>query len=72
MRKWYIPLTVLGLAGLGALVLTRRGREALSWLKENFEKAPEALSQWNETAQRELERLRLAIDQLSDSFGIAR
>jgi len=30
MRRWYVPLTVLGLAGLGALILTQRGRQALA------------------------------------------
>ena len=72
MRRWYVSLTVLGLAGLGALVLSQRGRQALRWLAENFNKAPDALLQWNETAQRELERLRAAIDQLSDSLGSVR
>ena len=68
MRRWYVPLTVLGLAGLGALVLTQRGRQALTWLAENLDQAPETLRQWNETTQRELERLRAAVNQLADSL----
>jgi hypothetical protein len=72
MRKWYLPLTVLGLTGLGALILSQRGRQALRWLADNFDRAPEALSQWNETAQRELEHLRTAVNQLADSLGTAR
>ena len=72
MRRWYVPMTVLGLAGLGALVLSQRGRQALRWLAQSFSKAPDALLQWNEATQRELERLRAAINQLSDSFGTAR
>jgi hypothetical protein len=68
MRRWYVPLTVLGLAGLGALILTQRGRQALAWLAENLEQAPDSFWQWNETTQRELERLRAAVNQLADSL----
>ncbi len=39
MRRWYLPLTVLGLASLGALILTQRGRQALAWLADNFDQA---------------------------------
>ncbi len=72
MRRWYVPLTVLGLASVGALVLTQRGRRVLRWLAENFENAPDTLLRWNETSQRELERLRAAVDQLADSLGAIR
>jgi hypothetical protein len=69
MRRWYLPLTLLGLAGLGALFLTERGRRALRWMAENFEKAPDTLLQWNEATQRELERLQASINQLADNLG---
>jgi len=72
MRRWYVPLTVLGLASVGALFLTQRGRQVLRWLAENFENAPDTLLQWNDSTQRELERLRAAVDQLADSLGTAR
>lgn len=66
MRKWYLAMTVLGLAGLGALLLSPRGRRALAWMAEFF-----AEVDWNEAAQRDLERLRVAVDQLTDSLGAA-
>ncbi len=72
MRRWYVPLTVLGLASVGALFLTQRGRQVLRWLTENLENAPDVLSPWNETTQRELERLRAAVDQLADSLSTTR
>ena len=71
MRRWYLPLTVLSLAGLGALILTRRGRQTLDWLAETFDQVPDTLLEWNETTQRELERLRAAVDQLADSLESA-
>jgi HAMP domain-containing protein len=66
MRRWYLPLTVLGVASLGALILTQRGRQALAWLADNFDQA-DTLFEWNDT-QRELERLRAAVNQLADSL----
>ena len=71
MRRWYVPLTVLGFVSLGVLVLTRRGRQALGWLAESFENAPDTLLQWNETTQHELERLRAAVNQVADSLETA-
>jgi hypothetical protein len=71
MRKWYLPLTVIGLAGLGALILTQRGRQVLDWLEETFESAPDTLSEWNDAVQSELDRLRAAVDELADSLGNA-
>ena len=72
MRRWYVPLTVLGFAGLGVLLLTQRGRQALRWLAENLEDAPDTLLQWNETTQRDLERLRAAVNQVAASLETAR
>ena len=69
MRKWWVPMTVLGLAGLGVLVLSSRGRRALAWVAETVAHAPEVF--WNETTQQDLERLRAAVDQLADSLGAA-
>jgi len=69
MRRWYVPLTVIGLAGVGALIASPRGRQALAWLAKNFAKAPEALLESHETTLRELERLRVAVSQLADSLG---
>jgi hypothetical protein len=72
MRKWYLPLfTVLGVAGLGAFILSERGRQALRWLAETLEQAPDALWSWDEDTQKELDRLRAAVTQLADSLGTA-
>ena len=41
MRKWYVPLTMLGLGGLGLLFVTERGQEAVRSLLESLaEPAP--------------------------------
>ncbi len=64
MRKWYVPLAVLGVAGVGALLLTDRGRQTLRWLSENLQRAVE----WNEAAQRELDRIQVALNRVAESL----
>jgi hypothetical protein len=69
MRKWYIPLTVIGISGLGVFFLTDRGRKAARWAFENVHRAPEALLEWNEVAQRELDRIQAALNRVAESLG---
>ncbi len=72
MRKWYLPITVVGLGGLGYLFLTERGRQAMRWALEHFQEAPEKFLEWNEAAQRELDRIQIALNRVSDSLEGAR
>jgi hypothetical protein len=69
MRKWYVPLTVIGISGVGMFFLTERGRKAARWAFENMNRAPDALLQWNETAQRELDRVQSALNRVAESLG---
>jgi len=36
MRKWYVPLTMLGLGGLGLLFVTERGQQAVRSLLDTI------------------------------------
>lgn len=72
MRKWYLPLTVLGVAGLAALVLSERGRESLRRVLGGLEAPPEPFRGWNDAAQHEMERLQDAIERLSDTLHAVR
>jgi len=69
MRKWYLPMTVLGLGGLGVLLFTERGRRSLEWLVEQLPDAPRHFAEWNEAAQRELDRIQTALDDVAKSLG---
>ena len=71
MRKIYVPLTVLGLGGLAWLFLTGRGRQALQWISKNLEQGPARLLEWNETAQRELDRIQVALNRVAESLEAA-
>jgi hypothetical protein len=70
MRKVYVPLTLLGVGGIGWLFLTERGREALRWIAESLEQG--RLLEWNEAAQRELDRIQIALNRVADSLQAAR
>ena len=72
MRKWYLPLTVLGVAGLAALALSERGRESVRRVLGRMEDAPEPVRGWNDAAQHELESLREALARLSDTMQAIR
>ena len=71
MRRLYVPLTVVGLAGLGLLLVSEAGQQAIDWLAENWERTPERLNEWNEAAQRELDKLESALDQVAESLAEA-
>jgi hypothetical protein len=68
MRKWFLPLTVLGVGGLGAMILSDRGRKTILWALDRINEAPDRLIDWNESAQRELERIQNTLNQLAESL----
>lgn len=67
MRRWYVPLTIMGVGGLGALLLSERGRAVLQKL---MEKAPERLLDWNDNLQDELDHIQMALDQIAESLDL--
>jgi hypothetical protein len=67
MRRWYLPLAVLGIGSLGVLFMTERGRQTLRWITENLQRAVE----WNEAAQRELDRIQIALNRVAESLEAA-
>ncbi|HZM09153.1 MAG TPA: hypothetical protein VFC15_02960 [Candidatus Limnocylindrales bacterium] len=69
MRKWFVPLTVLGVGGVGAFLLTDKGRETLRRWRARFDEAPERWLEWNENAQLELECIQAALNQIAKSLG---
>lgn len=68
-RKLYVPLTVLGVGGVGALLFTTRGREILQRVAATVFHGPEKLLEWNEAAQRELDRVQIALNRVADTLG---
>ena len=61
MRKWGLPLTVVGVSGLGLLFLTARGRQGWRW-------SPDTLLNWSEVAQREMDRIQAALNRVAETL----
>lgn len=68
MRKWYLSITVLGVGGLSAFLLSDLGRDLLRGLLGQFREAPNALADWNDGVQTELDRIEAALNQLAESL----
>jgi len=47
--------------------MTERGRQTLRWITENLQRAVE----WNEAAQRELDRIQIALNRVAESLEAA-
>jgi hypothetical protein len=68
MRKWYVPLTVAGIGGLGVFLLTESGKEFLLMLRQSIRRHASGLQEWNEIAEQEMQRIQTALAALSDSL----
>lgn len=66
MRKWFLPLTVLGLGSLGVLVATERGRTMLRQVGRGLDRAPDQLRDWSDAFDDELSKIQGTIDSLND------
>jgi hypothetical protein len=71
MQKWFLPLTVLGLGGLGLLALSDRGQDAIQWAFDKLDQAPDQFNDWNARAQEELDRIQLALNRVAESLEAA-
>jgi hypothetical protein len=68
MRKWYVPLTVLGLGSIGLVLLSERGRSALRSIFESFGDASDRLAEWNDNLEDELARIQAMLDGIAESL----
>ena len=69
MRKWTIPLTLAGLGGVGAMLLSPRGRKLIRSAAERFSAAPVRLAAWDDSAKHELDYIQQAVKELEQSLG---
>ncbi len=65
MKNWILPLTVFGMGSLGVLALSDRGLEVIRWGVQRLTEAPARFVEWNEAAQRELDRLQKALNEMA-------
>jgi len=65
MRKWLVTFAIAGASGIGAFLLTDKGRETLRRLRAAFKSDSEPWAGWNDSAQLELERIQAALNQIA-------
>ena len=70
-RKWYLPLAMLGLGSLGALALSDAGRRVFRRVAGRLGAHPDETAEWEETAEREVERLQSAVDEIAEKLQTA-
>jgi len=71
MRRWYLPITVVGLGSVGALgafLFSDRGRKTVRNLAERFHRSPEGWRELNDSLQGELDRIQDALDRIAESI----
>ncbi len=69
MSKWSLPLTFVGLSGLGAVLLSKRGRKLVGFTPARSSENTGRLVAWNDSATHELHKIQQAIKELEHSFG---
>ena len=68
MRKWYVPLTVAGIGGLGVFLLSESGRSVLRGITRYLRWNSQGLQEWNDAAEAEMRRLQDAVTALAESL----
>jgi hypothetical protein len=72
MRKWYVPLAVLGLGGLGVVLATEGGRRAVRRIADVLEDAPEHIDSLSEAIQDEVATIQEAINSIASALDGSR
>ncbi len=70
MRKWTLPLTVVGLSGLGAVLLSKRARRLVGFTPGRSGENSGRLVAWNDSATDELHKIKQAVEELAKNSTI--
>lgn len=68
MRRWFLPLTVLGLGSVGAFLMSERGRNAVRGLWERYREGADGWRDLNDSVQSELDGIQAALDRIAESL----
>ena len=68
MRKLFATLAVLGIGGVGAFLLTDKGRETVQRWMDHLQDAPDQWDEWSESAQLELANIQAALNRIAQSL----
>lgn len=65
MKNWLVPITLLGVSGLGLLCASERGREQVRHLLDRLLEHGDPLSEFNKFVDGQLTAIQQALDSLA-------
>jgi hypothetical protein len=68
MKKWYLPVTVLGLSGLGLLFASERGRERMRNAFDRLVEHGDPLGEFNKFCEEQLDVIQRNLDRLTEAL----
>lgn len=68
MKNWYLPATVLGLAGLGLIFASERGRERVRHFVDDFLKHGDPLGEFGKFCDDQLATIQESLDRLAKAL----
>lgn len=67
MKHWLLPITVLGVSGLGLLFASERGRQRLHTLFQDLNTA-DPLGQFNQAVEDQLDNIQRTLERLAEAL----
>jgi len=68
MKNWFLPVTVLGLSGLGLLFASERGRERVRQALDKLMEHGDPLGEFNKFCEDQLETIQRNLDRISEAL----
>ncbi len=69
MGKWFLPVTVLGLSGLGLIFASQRARERLYAFVDRVAEHSDPLGEFNTLCEEQLRTIQSSLDRLADALN---
>jgi len=68
MKNWFLPVTVLGLSGLGLLFTSERGRERVPREFDQLLEHGDPLGEFNKFCEEQLQTIQDNLDRLAEAL----
>lgn len=68
MKNWFLPVTVLGLSGLGLLFASERGRERMRQALDKILEHGDPLGEFNKFCEDQLATIQHNLDRISEAL----